>query len=120
MLRIILFIASIVYLSPTTLAFLPAPEPSRSTNMSRSSTISAEALVDPTQRDAHYGGNVAQYLVDLHDTKSTFNFCGGMMFQREWLLPRFCSVDNIHSSSILHVILTDMRIIFIHMPTPPT
>jgi hypothetical protein len=25
--------------------------------------------------------NVAQYLVELHDTKSVFDFCGGMMFQ---------------------------------------
>jgi len=99
MFRIIFFIATIAYFSPTALAFLPAPEPSRSTNMSRSSTISSEALVDPTQRDAHYGGNVAQYLVDLHDTKSTFNFCGGMMFQREWLSSRFSSVDNVYMYS---------------------
>ena len=26
-------------------------------------------------------GNIAQYLVDLHDSKATFDFCGGMMFQ---------------------------------------
>jgi len=25
--------------------------------------------------------NVAQYLVDLHDSKATFDFCGGMLFQ---------------------------------------
>ena len=41
----------------------------------------ATQLTDPTQRDAQYGGNVAQYLADLHDNKATFNFCGGMMFQ---------------------------------------
>jgi hypothetical protein len=35
----------------------------------------------PADRDAHYGSNTAQYLVDLHDSKATFNFCGGMMFQ---------------------------------------
>jgi hypothetical protein len=40
-----------------------------------------ETLLEPSQRDAHYGRNVAQYLVDLHDNKSTFDFCGGMMFQ---------------------------------------
>jgi hypothetical protein len=40
-----------------------------------------EYLEDPTRRDAHYGSNVAQYLVDLHDAKATFDFCGGMMFQ---------------------------------------
>ena len=39
------------------------------------------ALYDPAQRDAKYGGNIAQYLVDCHDTPGvTFNFCGGMMF----------------------------------------
>ena len=36
----------------------------------------------PDARDVHYSdGNMAQYLVDLHDSKATFNFCGGMMFQ---------------------------------------
>ena len=29
-------------------------------------------LYDPAARDAKYEGNVAQYLVDLHDSKSTF------------------------------------------------
>ena len=40
-------------------------------------------LLEPTDRDVHYGSplNVAQYMVDLHDAKATFNFCGGMMFQ---------------------------------------
>jgi hypothetical protein len=43
-------------------------------------------LYNPTRRDEYYGKNpnnmnVAQYLVDLHDSKATFNFCGGMMFQ---------------------------------------
>lgn len=40
-------------------------------------------LYDPAQRDMRYGDplNVAQYLVDLHDTNATFDFCGGMMFQ---------------------------------------
>jgi hypothetical protein len=51
---------------------------------SAASEVSANVLVDPSQRDAHYDGNVAQYLCDLHDNKSTFDFCGGMMFQREW------------------------------------
>ena len=41
----------------------------------------AAAMVDPSQRDARYGNNIAQYLVDLHDSKATFDFCGGMMFQ---------------------------------------
>eukprot|EP00978_Attheya_sp_CCMP212_P008590 scaffold20212_cov54-Attheya_sp.AAC.1 len=40
-------------------------------------------LFEPKERDAHYGNplNVAQYLVDLHDEKAAFNFCGGMLFQ---------------------------------------
>jgi len=41
----------------------------------------SESLVEPTQRDALYGRNIAKYLVDLHDNKTTFDFCGGMMFQ---------------------------------------
>jgi len=43
----------------------------------------ANYLVEPKERDTHYGTplDVAQYLIDLHDTKSTLNFCGGMMFQ---------------------------------------
>ena len=38
-------------------------------------------LYKPDERDAHYKGDIAQYLVDLHNEKATFNFCGGMMFQ---------------------------------------
>ena len=35
----------------------------------------------PAERDARYGGNIAQYLLDLDDAPgATFNFCGGMMF----------------------------------------
>ena len=40
-----------------------------------------EALIEPSERDAKYGKNIAQYLIDLHDNKATFDFCGGMMFQ---------------------------------------
>ena len=32
-------------------------------------------------RDESYKGNMAKYLVDLHDSKAVFDFCGGMMFQ---------------------------------------
>mmetsp|Transcript_350 Transcript_350/g.591 ORF Transcript_350/g.591 Transcript_350/m.591 type:complete len:249 (+) Transcript_350:117-863(+) len=38
-------------------------------------------VVEPSQRDEKYGDNVAQYLLDLHDNRGTFDFCGGMMFQ---------------------------------------
>ena len=49
-------------------------------------TATTAQLIDPAARDGAYGGaaasmNVAQYLCDLHDAKSTFDFCGGMMFQ---------------------------------------
>lgn len=38
-------------------------------------------LHEPATREAHYKENLAQYLVDLHDSRSVFDFCGGMMFQ---------------------------------------
>ncbi|KAL7467197.1 hypothetical protein ACHAXS_007504 [Conticribra weissflogii] len=38
-------------------------------------------LYIPSERDAHYRGNIARYLLDLHEEKATFDFCGGMMFQ---------------------------------------
>lgn len=41
----------------------------------------SSALVEPSERESKYGDNVAQYLVDLHHSKATFDFCGGMMFQ---------------------------------------
>ena len=52
-------------------------------------TSSQEAsLTEPAERDIKYGGssrtligNVAQYLIDLHNAKQTFDFCGGMLFQ---------------------------------------
>jgi hypothetical protein len=47
------------------------------------SSAMADYLVEPTQRDAHYQGNVAQYLLDLDEAKATFDFCGGLMFQLE-------------------------------------
>jgi hypothetical protein len=39
------------------------------------------ALYEPTQRDEKYKGNWAQYILDAHNARATFNFCGGMMFQ---------------------------------------
>ena len=39
------------------------------------------ALFVGADRAAKYGGNHAQYLLDLDaNTATTFNFCGGMMF----------------------------------------
>lgn len=53
--------------------------------LSRTATSSCYSmkpyLVEPSQRDTKYGTNVARYLLDLHDQRGTFNFCGGMMFQ---------------------------------------
>eukprot|EP00928_Gymnodinium_smaydae_P070596 TRINITY_DN54403_c0_g1_i1.p1 TRINITY_DN54403_c0_g1~~TRINITY_DN54403_c0_g1_i1.p1 ORF type:complete len:203 (-),score=13.62 TRINITY_DN54403_c0_g1_i1:221-829(-) len=44
-----------------------------------------ERSCTPSERDARYrtsyGLNVAQYLVDLHDSKAVFNFCGSLLFQ---------------------------------------
>lgn len=52
---------------------------------SRSSTwkmmASSLPLHDPATREEKYKGNTAQYLVDLHDQRSVFDFCGGMLFQ---------------------------------------
>ena len=49
------------------------------------SGVMSNQLYDPSARDATYGtgdeANLAKYLVDLHDQKATFDFCGGMMFQ---------------------------------------
>ena len=51
----------------------------------RAAAASAEmtdvALENPTCRDRDYADNAAQYLVDLHEKRSVFDFCGGMMFQ---------------------------------------
>lgn len=52
---------------------------------SKTSTSTSEAarFYEPAERDAHYGRplNAAQYMIDLHDAKVPFDFCGGMMFQ---------------------------------------
>jgi hypothetical protein len=45
------------------------------------SLMAAASLYSPAARDAKYKGNWAQYLVDLHDSRGTFDFCGGMMFE---------------------------------------
>ena len=68
------------------LAFASAFGLNRSNNNRNQSSASLDmtatsATVDPGQRDAKYGENMAQYLVDLHDSQATFDFCGGMMFQ---------------------------------------
>ena len=61
---------------------VPMSTASSSSSSSNSAAASSSSyLVIPKERDDHYNGNIAQYLVDLHDNQATFNFCGGMMFQ---------------------------------------
>jgi hypothetical protein len=60
---------------------LPAKRISDTFQRSMSTAATAEYPQEPTRRDARYGSNVAQYLVDIHDSRATFDFCGGMMFQ---------------------------------------
>ena len=70
-------------------SFQPPKKMTKASAVVRPSTASASGgdapstsyLYSPDERDAHYKGNVAQYLVDLHNENATFNFCGGMMFQ---------------------------------------
>ena len=50
-------------------------------------SVPETAMYDPATRDTVYGGNYAKYLVDLHDARATFDFCGGMFFQLS-LSPR--------------------------------
>lgn len=61
----------------------PSSQPEATTMLHQSSSTATteEQLFEPAKRDAHYGTNTAQYLVDLHDSKATFDFCGGMLFQ---------------------------------------
>ena len=56
--------------------------PTRTHTTSRSMSEGMEpALFVGADRAAKYGGNHAQYLLDLDaNTATTFNFCGGMMF----------------------------------------
>ena len=72
-------------------------------------SMTATSLVEPSERDTKYGDNMAQYLVDLHDAKATFDFCGGMMFQlvlsdalRSHLLlsSRMTEKDSANSSGV--------------------
>ena len=73
------YVSSLLILLPCTLVggFLISP----SSHRHSVSSMTATSLVEPSERDTKYGKNMAQYLVDLHDTKVTFDFCGGMMFQ---------------------------------------
>lgn len=94
---LLIFQLSVATVSQSCAAFQPSiPNATmRTPSLSSSSALAADAAVesggddsaslsflyDPSARDDHYAGNVARYLVDLHNEKATFNFCGGMMFQ---------------------------------------
>ena len=43
--------------------------------------ISSDQLYTPAVRQNVYAGNYAQYLLDLSDSRATFDFCGGMFFE---------------------------------------
>ena len=45
------------------------------------SSSSPSSLINPAEVQSTYGTNIAKYLIDLHDAETTFDFCGGMMFQ---------------------------------------
>lgn len=72
-------------------------------------------LGNPAKRDEKYGSNMAQYLVDLHDSKSVFDFCGGMMFQlvlsdklRNHLADVASSGDEAHQPTVCDAATTRM------------
>ena len=66
----------------TTSALIIGGSPARSMRAAAAApACSAAALYESKERDAAYKDNTAQYLIDLHDSKATFDFCGGMMFQ---------------------------------------
>eukprot|EP00520_Triparma_pacifica_P013144 CAMPEP_0118642058 /NCGR_PEP_ID=MMETSP0785-20121206/5638_1 /TAXON_ID=91992 /ORGANISM="Bolidomonas pacifica, Strain CCMP 1866" /LENGTH=195 /DNA_ID=CAMNT_0006533595 /DNA_START=98 /DNA_END=681 /DNA_ORIENTATION=+ len=65
-------------------------------------SIGTATLYDPSMRDQTYKSNVAKYLVDLHDSNATFDFCGGMMFQfrlTSKLRERLASVAEVGEGS---------------------
>ncbi|GMH47059.1 hypothetical protein TrLO_g4267 [Triparma laevis f. longispina] len=45
------------------------------------STTETSNLYVASSRRTTYKTNLAKYLVDLHDSRATFDFCGGMMFE---------------------------------------
>ena len=51
------------------------------TKLSATKEISSDQLYTASARRAFYAGNYAQYLLDLSDSRATFDFCGGMFFE---------------------------------------
>lgn len=92
--KLLVVIASFIILlnSHFALAFGNISSPGMPTSVSKSaigmsSTAAApnsekkSHLYIPSERDEYYQGNVAKYLLDLHEEGAILNFCGGMMFQ---------------------------------------
>ena len=80
-----------------------APSPSPPSNCTMPS-----ALHTPAAR-ATYGADLARYLLDLHDARAVFDFCGGMMFQlvlsdrlREHLATVKSADDSGPNQPVLH------------------
>ena len=65
--------------------------------------MSATDLYDPAQRDFHYKGNIAQYLVDLHDADACFKFYGGPEYGNMMFQGGKQGADSIHFKSIFEL-----------------
>ena len=64
------------------------------------SMTQTRVLYDPGQRQSNYQKNPGKFLVDLHDSRGTFDFCGGMMFQlvlSDKLYDRLSQLPDDHS-----------------------
>jgi len=106
--QVIILIASLFAISS---AFLTTPPTCRNSpsspphclKMGSAETIDAEKLYDATKRRQFYQQNIAQFLVDLSDSRATFDFCGGMMFEfklSDKLRARLLGVSSEGSASL--------------------
>lgn len=59
---------------------------------SNNENTSKTHLYVPSERDERYQGNIARYLLDLHDEGATFDFCGGEYYFSDALLHRLQNV----------------------------
>jgi hypothetical protein len=74
-----------------TAAFQPPATTSNHAMRSTAADVTSEKmdkshLYVPSNRDAHYEGNVARYLLDLDEEGATFDFCGGELHMWRWFL----------------------------------
>jgi hypothetical protein len=76
---ILLFVAGSAFQIPTIASVDTGRPKSRFVPM-KATAPSSNALFDPLERQSQYNSNHAQYLVDLHDSKATFDFCGGSKY----------------------------------------